>query len=325
MRGGRTFRNTPRWMLLFVLLLAACNLDLKLSEPYLEIEAHAGYNTPNEVMLRFKFSADEPVLRCRYVMSKSGQEIAARPTGPLAAGVWHEQSLDISATGDGQYSFRLIVQAERSGQFVDLAFLDKSVDFFLDTAAPADPEIDLPNGQRYTQQQSIQPSHPEWTAPTVPEGSPVTIYYTTDGTDPRTSVSRLSSTGSAIPLPFDRGIVPFKAVAEDAAGNQSGGIIARDYRFMHIVSTNPVSSTQDYIDIQVNGFGFSLVNLAGITMKDTDGTSVVIPYNPNVVDTTVTFPAHLDYAGIDVGTSIITFSYYDPGSVADAVTFEITN
>jgi hypothetical protein len=320
MRGGRTFRNTPRWTLLLVLLLAACNLDLKLSQPFLEIEARTGYNSPDEVMLRFKFSADEPVLRCRYAISKSGQEIAAGQTGPLAAGVWHDQTLDISAYGDGQYSFRLIVQAERSGELVDLAFLDKSVDFFLDTVPPADPQIDLTNGQRFTQQQSIQPSHPEWITPTVPQGSAVTIYYTTDGTDPRTSASRLPCTGSAIPLPFDRSIVSFKAVAEDGAGNQSG-VKEISYYFTCITTIDPPGANNPATEqIKIYGFGFVGVTPSDIQMTDANSNQRALFFN-TISESYIYIAADLKSAPI--GAATISIRVSDRGPVTVTVPFQV--
>jgi len=326
MRGGRTAWYAPLGILFFTFLFAACKLNLNLAEPYLELQINSNYRIYNpqpplpDDYIQYTFFADEPVLRCRYMLSRNGQFLLSGETEPQTAGVWYNLPLNISELVEGKYQLDLVVQAERSREFVDLAFLKKSAIFFMDFQPPEPPGVDLPNEQRFTQQKSVKFIHPEW-----PEtsGSPVMVYCTTDGTDPNPDDPNDLYNGSSLALPFESSTVTLRAIAVDAAGNKSLEMSPKEYRFMHISSINPTSSSLIYLDIEVIGFGFSPVTKAGLSMKDKDGTDVFIPYSPNVTDTSVTFSAHLDYEGIDAGPATITPSYNDPGLVEDTVTFEI--
>jgi hypothetical protein len=336
MRGGRALRHT--YALLFsvslIIMLSTCDLELKPVEPSLEIQAETAYKPSDQVTLRYKFFADEPVLRCRYALSEDGQELLSGQTGQLAANVWHDQLINVSDFRDGKYRFRLVVQAERSGEFVDLAFLDKSVDFYLDSENPflSESAIVPSNSQRFAEQLQIHFDNSVW-APT--EGSPVKVFFTTDGSDPSlsTNTSRdVRYDETPITLPFDRGDVPFRAVAEDAAGNISQ-CLESTYRFIKVVSANPSQSPKTACDIILTGFGFvnvSKLKNEDVNMYDSRGTKVYTMYDANITATTIQFRVDMNntsFGSIVADDSIpgrIDVTCHDPNATTASIPFKIT-
>lgn len=307
MRGGKTGWYSPLLMAFLALLPAGCNLELKVAEPYLEVQIAALYNPPNPVPFQYRFFADEPVLRCRYALSTNGEAILAGETEPEAAGVWHDWSLQVPELAEGPYQLDLVVQTERSREFVDLPFLTKSVNFYVDHGQPVPPEVDLPNTQRFTTQQSVQFTHPEWP---VPQISPVKVYCTTDGTDPGTSATRILYAGSPVPLPFNSGIVTLKAIAEDEARNKSE-IKQVSYYFLHIDSINPsegpVNTAGPFV---ISGFGFTGVTTSHISMTDAAGRGRTLYFSgDSIAEDKITFMADLVSAPeAPVGPAIISIT-----------------
>ena len=213
MRGVRVCLQAS--LIALLLLLGTCNLSLQVKEPYLQLEVQAAYQSTDDITIHFKFTADEPALRARYTLSTPDALIESGTTEPLSPGVEYERSIDLPDQFDeGKYLFRLVVQAERGGEFVDLTFLDKTAEFYVDHTAPASAPIHeqtevLPDGFH------VYLSHPEWAAPT---GSPVALYYTLDGSSPTPSAKRYNpASGIVVPLTeFDD---PLSAKAYDLAGN----------------------------------------------------------------------------------------------------------
>jgi hypothetical protein len=323
MRGGRTGWYSPLLMVLLALMIVGCNLDLKVAEPYLQLQIAVLYNPPNPVPFQYKFFADEPVLRCRYALSRDGTSILEGQTEPETSGVWHERSLQVPDLAEGPYQIDLVVQAERSKQFVDLEFLKKSVSFYVDTKAPEAPGVDLPDNVRYTEPKSVHFSHPEWPVPLV---SPVKVYYTTDGTDPASSATRILYDGLPAPLPFDRGVMTLKAIAEDEAGNQSS-INEVSYYFIHINSIDPAGESTSYNqNIDIYGFGFTGVTSSGdITMTDSAGTPRELFFSSlSISENKIYFRADLlNPQPAPVGTAIISITNNDQYSATVTVPFQV--
>ena len=417
MRGGRALRKAP--LVALFILLSTCNLNLKVNEPSLEVEVEAAYASADNLLVRYKFTVEEPVLRCRYIVNKGGEEIFGGVTGILTAGEWHEQLLVLpDPVENGRYELRIVIQAERSGGFVDLAFLDETREFYFDdkppvgpptpggattfmagymhvylthpeltapqaspvnihytldntnptissteynistgivrpvsnfdlplqaaafdlagnsgpvftqsqicpdSEAPATPIVDLSDLQRFTESQVVTLWNSELTNPM---GSPVTLFYTLDGSDPITEGS--PNNGTPIPLPFNKEIIQFRCVAKDAAGHQSAEI-QKFYRFFQMNEpTEPALAGRVLTIIRVKGFGLQMITKSDIAMWDSDGTLVNIPFQPNTDPAEgkfVEFVASLNAPGIDLGTAIIRFSIIDPGPISDTVTFQIT-
>ena len=183
MRGVRALREAP--LVLVFSLLTTCSLELKLNQPLLEVEAEAAYSSAENITVRYKFSADEQALRCRYLVKKGGEELLSGVTGSLTPGEWHEQTVVLpDPVEDGHYELRIVIQAQRSGGFVDLAFLDETRDFYFDAQPPVGPPT--PGGATtFTAgYMHVFLTHPELTAP---QASPVNIHYTLDNTNPTIS------------------------------------------------------------------------------------------------------------------------------------------
>ena len=304
-------------MAFLALMIVGCNLELKVAEPYLQLQIAVLYN-PNPVTFQYKFFADEPVLRCRYALSRDQTLILEGQTEPETSGVWHERSLQVQDLAEGPYQIDLVVQAERSKEFVDLEFLKKSVSFCVDLQSPVQPGVDLAAEQRYTQPQSVQFTHPEWP---VPLGSPVKVYYATNGTDPASSATRILYDGLPAPLPFDRGVVTLKAIAEDEAGNQSDLIIT-PYYFTHINSIDPTSAPNNAtVPINIYGFGFVGVDILKIEMIDAKSNYRTLFINTST-ETHLYIAANITEA--TVGTATINITVDDRGPVIVSVPFQVT-
>ena len=208
MRGGRTAWYAPLGILFFTFLFAACKLNLNGSVPFLEMYFDGDIYHPSSPMtLKYRFFADEPVLRCRYKLTRNSEFLLAGETEPQATGVLYDLNLVVPElnepeSGEGRYRLQLVVQAERSREFVDLAFLDQYKDFFKDITDPSIPWSDPPGNQRFDHRLFVQFGHSEWSEP-EPLGSPVTVYYTTDGTVPNPNEPSELYKGSPFSLPFD--------------------------------------------------------------------------------------------------------------------------
>jgi len=333
MRGGKTGWYSPLLVAFLALLPAGCDLELKVAEPYLEVyfaDTNTLYHPLNPVTLSYRFLADEPLLRCRYVLSRNGSALLGGETEPEAPGALHELTLDVPdldtpGLGEGRYRLQLVVQAERSREFVDLAFLDKSMDFFKDTQSPVAPGVDLSNSQRFTQPLSVRFTHSEWAAP-EPQGSPVKVYYTIDGTDPHSSATRILYSGSPVPLPFDSGIVTLKAIAEDEAGNQSEEFKEASYYFMHINSIDPQEGPITTDTITIHGFGFDGVITDNVKMIDAGGNPRILFFSSgSISENTITFMVNLgSLPAAPLGTAIISINNKVPSEATVTVPFQVT-
>jgi hypothetical protein len=158
---------------------------------------------------------------------------------------------------------------------VNLAFLTKTFEFYLDFDDPVEP-VFTPAGGLFNSSVQVALSHAEWAAPT---GSPVKVYYTTDHTDP-TSSSTQYAAGSPIAVAPSQTPTEIRAIAIDDSGRTSliksevYGFIRIDH--MHSTSdSGPLNVFDTSIAspqwIYVHGYGLSTV--ASAEFKDADGTS----------------------------------------------------
>ena len=411
--GVRAIRSALPFLVLSALL--ACKLELQIKQPSLAVEAGVAYSSADSITIRYMFFADEEVLRCRYRVSRGEEALVEGITGVLQQGTWYQQPLELPRPVEqGRYELRVVVQAERNGEFVDLAFLDQTRDFYIDDLAPVDPpapggatvfasgfmhvflthpELTSPQASpinirytldntlptlsstvynpqtgivrpvsdyalplkaaafdlaghagpvyeqsalyedsqtpekpaaslsdqlRFKTAQSVTLTHPELSEP---RGSPVTLFYTLDGTDPGSSPSRVAYSGSFV-LPFDRGTVPFRCVAEDAVGNKSE-VLSRSYKFTAITSTrpSPLQSPPAFLPIEILGFGFVGVDADDITMRDASGKTIMLFYN-TFSEGYILFGADMRTA--NPGTARIEVVVHDAGPVTHQLSYLVT-
>ena len=220
MRVGVSVRGVPALLqaplVILVALLATCNLNLRLNEPSLEIVAEAAYASAGNILVLYKVTTDEAVLRCRYLVTKDGEEIFNGVTGSLTSGEWHDLLLLLpDPIENGRYELRIVIQAERGGGFVDLAFLDETKSFYIDDQAPVEPPTPAGTPTFSAGYIHVYLSHPELTAP---QASPVNIHYTLNNMIPAIS-STTYNPATGIVRPVSDFNLPLKAAAFDLAGH----------------------------------------------------------------------------------------------------------
>ncbi len=260
MRGVRALRQAP--LVLVVALLSTCRLEFKLVEPSVEVDAQRAYQSGGSILIDYKFTADEPSLRCKYAVDTAGSIVQQGVTGTFPPGTWQQLSITLDPNPlQGEYSVQLAAQAPRGNEFVNLAFLTKSFAFYLDSTPPASPEFS-PSGGLFNSSIEVALSHPEW-GESPATGSPVSVYYTTDHTDPTATSSRYV-VGSPINVPLSETPTEVRAIAIDEAGQQSAASSAT-FNFVDILfitcNTDPAPNvfytgqTDQYV--YLHGYGFS--------------------------------------------------------------------
>jgi hypothetical protein len=217
-RGVRALRQAP--LIVVLVILGTCRLDLHITKPEVEVSAQVAYQSANSITIDFKFTADEPTLRCRYSVTAAGVAIQSGVTEKFTPGTWQKVTISLNAP-DGAYTAELIAQAERGEGYVDLPFLSTSVDFFLDTKPPNQPAIDHLDVTLYGFHLYLK--HPELSGT---GGTPVEIRYTLgDGSLAPDKNSILYDPAEGIVVPLDEWELKLRAIAFDEALNQSAELV----------------------------------------------------------------------------------------------------
>jgi hypothetical protein len=313
---------------LAVFFLTTCRFDLQLTEPSVEVDGKSAYQTGNSIVIDYKFTADEPSLRCKYAVNTAGSVVQQGVTGSFPPGTWQQLRLDLNPNPvEGEYNVQLMAQAPRGEGFVNLAFLTKTFEFFLDSEDPVEPEFS-PVGGLFSETEYIELSHPEWNMPT---GSPVRVHYTTDHTDPTSSSSQYVS-GSLITVGLSQSPIEIRAIAIDDSGRQSA-VRSETYSFIsinYIISREP-GSQENVLDttktqlIDLRGYGLRTVNEVEFTDWDNDSplTTAIMEWESDGTRLTVavSFPADGSFAGNGTTTDGILKVF--AGTVSDQITIDL--
>jgi hypothetical protein len=205
-----------------LLTLLACKLDPGFDPFSLQFDVDPAY-TVFSPLIRVKYVAEDPSHLCHHTLVKLADPdiLILDQEEELPSATWHEHSFDLASSGQGEYSFRFAVLVEEDGAYEPINSLDQTVEFWVDTAAPAGSVSFSPPGGSYDQAVAVSLDHPELAATS---GSPVAIYYTLDGGTP-TSSSALYSVGTPVTLSTSATLT---AAAIDQAG-QSSGEASADY------------------------------------------------------------------------------------------------
>ncbi len=324
-------RKAP--LLLLVALLATCDFSLKIEQPAVELDLDTAYIAENQITFYYKFITEESVLRCRYALNAGSQEIFSDVSGLLTPGVLYEETLSIPAPyGEGNYGLHIVGQVGRSGGFVDVASLSRTVEFSIDRTPPLPPEIGINEGWRYLVDDQISLDHGEW-PPT--NGSPVRLRYNFDG-DPlapdATEIPPL--TGETwIEFPpsiFSAGPHTLRALAIDNAGNPPSDVESKQFYFFQI------DSAIDSVTLSNRGIigGICNVELSGYTFQptdtvefhDADGTKAMLFGNPMIENDRIQVGIDLrpsESPGINPGTGHIRVSGTSPNAISATTEFII--
>lgn len=275
MSGGRALLQAP--LVILFALLTTCSLDFKLSEPALYIEAKAAYASAENIIVRYKFTVDEPILRCRIILSKAGAEILRTETGNLSPNIWYERRFDVPS-GNGLYSLQLDAQALRGTDFVDLPFLSKTIDFYIDTTPPLLPPYHdhtdvLPDGFH------IYLNHQEWSEP---GDSPVMVYYTINGSGDPDQSSPVCNRDTGIIVPLGDFNKILKAQAFDLAGNKCETILIQNPLFPD--GSGPVHPPEANIPDNQRYVGDLAVSLSHEEWTTPTGSPVLVYYTLDGTD-----------------------------------------
>jgi len=278
--------------------LNTCTLDIDIPEYSLEFEGQLVYDPVTaDVQITYTFVAEEAFHPCRISLREAdGTVVEAEYTEILPAGVPHTFQRNLSGSDDGVYEFRVVVQAEQNGEIVDMPFLDKTFEFYLDGNVPAAPIVTLPE-DTYVGDQVTLFEHEEWN---VPAGSPVEVYYTLNGDDPdpRNSIGQRYD-GSAVLVPASSTPVVVKAVACDmVVDHVQQPPVQSTISFMDAQEVTPVSAsiTEEFVPgfpgvhtIVISGYGFNASTT--VVLYDVDGTevssSIVPPIHADQIMVTV--------------------------------------
>jgi hypothetical protein len=323
LRGVRALRQAP--LVLAVFFLTTCRFDLQLTEPSVEVDGKSAYQTGNSIVIDYKFTADEPSLRCKYAVNTAGSVVQQGVTGSFPPGTWQQLRLDLNPNPvEGEYNVQLMAQAPRGEGFVNLAFLTKTFKFLLDFDNPAEPEFS-PVGALFSDNVQVTLSHAEWSAPS---GSPVSIYYTTNQTDPTSSSSRYI-VGSPIAVLLSETPTEIRAIAIDDSG-RSSAIKSEIFSFINIdyIHSNSESGPLNEFDtsipapqwIFVNGYGLS--NVSSAEFKDADGTTAATIAVMSKTSLQVILAVSLPDGGIFAGDGTTmdgTLKVFDFSGVSDAI------
>lgn len=309
-------------------LLSVCNLNVNVPDYSLEFNGTKIYPTGTIVSVSYKFTAEETYQRCRFKLSElTGAILDSGQTEPLRAGEWHTYQKDLSGSPDGVYEFQLVVQAEKSpDEYVDLSFLDKEFEFYIDEFPPDPPDILLPSGI-FSETQYVTMKHDEWSTPL---GSPVEIYYKIDG-DPLSADAILYKKTTAIEIPADEPTHVLNAVAKDQAGGVSG-VTSVDYDFLEISAVENVDAVEDpknwgdldtVVNISIKGYGFD--NPFEAHLYDKNETEASIFSGPTLKsDTEITMSVELySLNGIVAGTGYVEVTVSPSNTATDTYLFDI--
>jgi hypothetical protein len=258
-------------------LFVSCNLNLKIPDYFIDVQTtNVAYKDPSAVPIRYKFTAEQDQHYCRCVLSNGNGQELERYTERRSAGVWYDLLLNLVPYGgnDGRYSYRLTVQSETSdGKMEDLEFLDKAVVFYIDNKPPGLPIIS-PTPAISSQPVYVKLDHAD---NHDPNASPVTLYYTLDGSPPNSLSTKY--TGKFL-IDLSDTPVEVKAIAIDSV-NESGPVEPFEYKFLNItcvakpgfddpdpvIKILDVSATKDLL-----GYGFPDIDEQ--TVYDHDNTEV---------------------------------------------------
>jgi hypothetical protein len=330
MHTGRAF-VTLLLVATLLTLLTTCNMNLAVPSYSLEFRGTTAYPAPVTATVQFKYSAEDNVQRCRYVLTNSAGIELDSGTCSVPADRWQTHECDLPA--EDRYTFRVVVQVQKaSGEFVDLSFLDKSVNLYVDESPPDEPQFTLATGV-YTTNQYTELLHDELT---TPEGSPVVLYYKLNGSplDP----DKIRNTGAPILVPVSATTQQLNAVAVDEAGNE-GPIASIDYNFMGVTAVVNLSAGGDppgsgrvgaIPPVEIHGFGFNAT--VAVQLADVDGTVAEIFSGPNFSsDTLVTISPKLLAAtgtggsdpGIDPGEGQIRVKLTSPATDWVSIPFTV--
>jgi hypothetical protein len=309
-------------------LLSTCGLQFQLVEPSIELNAQTAYQSGQNIVVDYKFTADEPALRCRYAVDKEGSILHQGVTGQFPPGTWQrlEFAFD-SGAAEGEYTLSLLAQALRGDAFVDLSSLSKRVAFFFDFSAPVEPQVS-PSGGLYNIAVPVALSHQEWVAPT---GSPVSVYYTTDHTDPTAGSSRYQ-VGTPVVLELSENSTELRAIAIDDSGRTST-IESEIYSFInidHMHSTSEDGPQNVFYTgkspqfIYLHGYGLDSVEIAEFADVDNTPatTAAVIEKNGTQVILAISIPLDGSFAG-DGSTMDGTLRVFAAGGVSDDIRIDL--
>jgi len=273
---------------LLLLILSSCTLDLEIPEYSLEFDGQILYDpTAANVVIHYTFTAEDPSHPCTYSLlrvddSGGGSIVVPETTEILVAGQEQTFERDLCGYENGVYRFRVVVQVERNpGEYVDLSFLDKSFEFYLDDEAPQAPDITLKT-DTYVGDQVTLFDHQEWT---TPAGSPVEVFFTITPVgevpaDPAVSADRRLFEGESVSIPSSETPVTIRAVAIDMAGHYDSLSYAEEtvISFMEAQSVIPGSADrfggtpQGHHFLEISGYGFN--SSTTVMLYDVDGTEV---------------------------------------------------
>ncbi len=310
-----------------LVFLSYCSLVPDMPDFSLELEANEAYGLPQDINIKSRFTLEEEKYRCRYELSSLDGELLSSGVLSLPAGEWNEHHFDLSSRGEGKYQFELVVQTLRKEDYVDLSFMDKSVDFWVDTTAPPNPDIVVRGSTNPATYQWNAPIPVSLSYPTPPGGSAVSFAYTLNGDNP---VSSGTPYAGQITVPMDQTGRTLKAAGVDAAGNWSG-VTQTSFSFLSVQSLDPPSATGMSQIVMMYGFGFTDSG-ATATVADDDGTQANV-FVVDVLDSTtvrigvdlvVGSPGSGGDGILQAGPAWITLTNHTPNEVSVTVPFTIT-
>ncbi len=72
--------------LIATLLLSFCNINPKITDYLLKLDARDFYNSHTDIVVRTKFRAENPTHTCRYTLKSADGEIDRRERVPVLSG-----------------------------------------------------------------------------------------------------------------------------------------------------------------------------------------------------------------------------------------------
>jgi hypothetical protein len=297
-------------LLVLLLFLYTCTLDLEVPKYSLDFKGEILYDPATaNVIIYYTFVAEETTHPCTYNLCRvdgtpEGSIVIPSTTEILAAGLPQKFETNLSGYDDGVYRFRVVVQVERSpDDYVDLPFLDKTFEFYLDGDSPIAPTITLPT-DTYVGDQVVLFDHLEWTTPV---GSPVEVYYTLNGTEPDPPMVGQRFEGSPVFITASATPVTVKAVACDMVEDHVGPPAESIMSFMDALTVTPTSASRSSGDpivgvhtLLIEGYGFSEENNE-VQLYDVDGTQIPVV---NVTEDDVAIGVSIDLRGMDVNPGV---------------------
>jgi len=291
-------RITKISLLIFsICALTSCDLGIEIPDYFIDVrtkDLELAYDDWSNVEIEFKFTAENQQHRCRYTLTNGNAvEFESELTDLLDAGIWHTLPFfNVTSPEEGKYNVRVIVQSETpDGQLIDLSFLNKAVVFYFDHTGPGVADIS-PTPAISSQPIDVELNHPDHLDPNA---SPVTLYYTIDGSDPTTAstvyTDKFQIGVSDIPIEV-------RVLAVDSV-DQPGPVVSFTYNFMDIQSANPsiISISPSIQGIYIYGFGLGNAKYGGgfddvtipdgVELYDGDGTRIRTTIGSHPEDTQI--------------------------------------